>query len=107
MSVVNYRFGMEHEVALYQITVGGGAGTGLVPAGTSAGLGGVVVTVSSFSETWTACYKILLRRMKLISCPLKGARSIIRLSGYCPVHQGGQSLLLRWDNRSEGLGVGE
>lgn len=32
-----------------------GAGTGLVPAGTSAGLGGVVVTVSSFSETWTAC----------------------------------------------------
>lgn len=87
MSVVNYRFGMEHEVALYQITVGGGAGTGLVPAGTSAGLGGVVVTVSSFSETWTACYKILLRRMKLISCPLKGARSIIHLSQWllsCP-----------------------
>lgn len=30
-------------------------GTGLAPAGTSAGLGGVVVTVSSFSETCTAC----------------------------------------------------
>ena len=30
-------------------------GTGLAPAGTSAGVGGVVVSVSSFSETWTAC----------------------------------------------------
>lgn len=52
MSVVNYWFGMEHEMALYQINEGK---EGLAPAETSAGLGGVAASVRSFSETWIAC----------------------------------------------------
>lgn len=47
MSVVNYWFGMEHEMALYQI-IGEEKRAGM-------GLGRVTVSVSSFSETWRAC----------------------------------------------------
>lgn len=73
MSVVNYWFGMEHKVALYQIT-GGRVGMGVGRAGTSRDFDWLRWSVCGlpFRDLDSLCYTILLRRVKLISCPLKG-----------------------------------
>ena len=97
MSAVNEWFGMEHEVALYQITAGIKGWLQQRPR---------PVWVKSWC-LWAPsqrpgqlvdCYKILPRMKKLKSYLLSVCQGVSST-------RGGSSLFLRSDKRSEGLGV--